>query len=158
MQKKNVLNAEQEWLGGKMSKKYITEAVLKAVKGLWKAFPIIFGTILLVSLISVLIPKSFYTMIFSKNMFLDSVIGSLVGSISVGSPITSYIFGGELLNQGISLIAVTAFLVAWVSVGIIQLPAESAILGKKFALLRNFTAFILAILVAIITVFILEII
>lgn len=131
------------------------EAVTKAAKGLWKAFPMILGTVLLVSLISTIIPKSLYAIFFSKKIFLDPVIGSIVGSVSAGSPITSYIFGGELLSQGISLLAVTAFLVAWVTVGIIQLPAESTILGKKFAILRNITAFILSIVVAIITILIL---
>jgi len=133
----------------------MSDAIVKAVRGLWKSFPMILGTILLVSLISVLVPSSFYVSVFSKNVFLDSLIGSLIGSISAGSPITSYIFGGEMLSQGVGLIAVTAFLVSWVTVGIIQLPAESAILGKRFALLRNFMAFILAIVVAIITVLIL---
>lgn len=130
----------------------IKQAIQKSAKGLWKSFPLILGTILLVSLISALIPKSFYTKIFVKNIFLDSFVGSIAGSISTGTPITSYIFGGELLKQGVSLIAVSAFLVAWVTVGVIQLPAESAILGKKFTFLRNGTAFILAIIVAIITV------
>ena len=70
----------------------------------------------------------------------------------------SYIFAGELLKQGISLIAVTAFIVSWVTVGIVQIPAESAILGKRFTLIRNLTAFIFAIIVAILTVLILNVI
>jgi len=118
----------------------------------------ILGTIFLISLISVVIPKSFYISVFSKNSFLDSFIGSLIGSISAGNPITSYIFGGEMLNQGVGLIAVTAFIVSWVTVGLIQLPAESTILGKKFAILRNITAFIFSIIVAIITILILGVI
>ena len=130
----------------------------KAWRGLWNAFPMIIGTVLLISLISVIVPKSFYISVFSKNIFLDSFVGSLVGSISAGNPITSYIFGGEMLSQGVGLIAVTAFLVAWVTVGVIQLPAESAILGKRFALLRNLTAFVFAIVVAIITVLILGVV
>jgi len=133
----------------------IKSATIKSAKSLWKAFPLILGTILLVSLISTIIPKSFYANVFSKNIVLDSIIGSLIGSVSAGNPITSYIFGGELLEQGISLMAVTAFLVAWVTVGVVQFPAELAILGKRFAFLRNITAFILAIIVAIITVLIL---
>ena len=141
-----------------MKENSIKQAILKSGKALSKAFPIILGTVLLISLISTIIPKSFYTSVFSKNIILDSLIGDLIGSISAGNPITSYIFGGELLNQGISLIAVTAFLVAWVTIGIIQLPAESAILGKKFAFLRNFTAFIFAIISAILTVLILGVI
>lgn len=133
------------------------EATIKAAKGLWKTLPIILGTILLISLVSVLVPKSFYTAVFTKNLFLDPLTGGLIGSISAGNPIVSYIIGGELLARGISLVAVTAFLVAWVTVGIIQLPAEASILGKKFALLRNITAFILAMVVAIITVLIFRI-
>ena len=135
----------------------IKEAIFKAGKGLWKSIPMILGTVLLISLISILIPPSFYTSVFSKNIFLDSIIGSLVGSISAGTPITSYIFGGEMLKQGISLLIVTSFLVSWVTVGIIQLPAESTMLGKKFALIRNITAFILSIVVALITILILGI-
>jgi len=133
----------------------LKKSIIKATKGLWMAFPMILATILLVSLITTLVPKSFYVSVFSKNQFLDSFIGGIIGSISAGNPVTSYIFGGEMLKQGVGLIAVTAFLVAWVTVGLIQLPAESAILGKKFALLRNITAFILAIIVAIVTILIL---
>jgi uncharacterized membrane protein YraQ (UPF0718 family) len=62
-----------------------------------------------------------------------------------------------MLNQGVSLLAVTAFLIAWVTVGIIQLPAESTILGKRFSLLRNISAFFLAIIGAILTILILEV-
>jgi len=53
-----------------------------------------------------------------------------------------------LLNQGIALIAVLAFLLSWVTVGFVQLPAEASLLGKKFALLRNAVAFASAITMA----------
>ena len=141
-----------------MKKNNLREAIFKAGKGLWNTFPLILGTILLVSLIITLIPKSFYVSIFRDNLIIDSFIGSLVGSISAGNPITSYIMGGELLEQGIGLIAVTAFLVSWVTVGFIQLPAESYMLGKRFAILRNLSSFVFAIIVAILTFLILNII
>lgn len=129
----------------------LKQSTFKAAKALYRALPLILGTILLASLSS-LIPKSFYTKIFSENIIADSFIGSLIGSISAGNPISSYILGGELLKQGVSLIAVTSFIVAWVTVGIIQLPAESFMLGKKFAITRNVLSFIFSIIVAIITV------
>ena len=135
-----------------MQEKSIKVAALKAWKGIWVSFPMIFGTVLLISLLNTIIPKSFYSLIFRNNVFMDSFVGSVIGSISVGNAITSYILGGEFLKQGVSLIAVTAFLVAWVTVGIVQLPAESAILGKKFALLRNIISFALSIIVAVATV------
>ncbi len=136
----------------------LKKSAIKAFKSLYKMLPLILGVLLLVSLIPVLIPKSFYLRFFQKNPILDSVTGSIIGSISAGSPITSYILGGEFLKDGVSLTAVTAFIVAWVTVGIIQLPAESLILGKKFAIIRNATSFLFAIIVALITVFLLNVI
>ncbi|MEA3414471.1 MAG: hypothetical protein U9Q99_03030 [Nanoarchaeota archaeon] len=134
------------------------QSIIKAAKSIINFLPLIIGTILLISLISIIIPREFLLSIFKNNFILDPFLGSIFGSISAGNPVISYIFAGEFLKQGISLIAVTAFIVSWVTVGIIQIPAESAILGKKFTLIRNISAFILAIIVAIITILILKII
>jgi hypothetical protein len=76
----------------------------------------------------------------------------LVGSISGGNPITSYIIGGELRQQGVSMLAITAFIVSWVTVGIIQMPAEALMLGKRFAIVRNAVSFFISIVIAILTV------
>ncbi len=135
-----------------MEKQKLKEAVKKSAKAIYRAVPIIIGVILLISLANSIIPKSIYSSLFRGNYFLDPFVGSIVGSILAGNPVTSYVLGGELLEQGVSLIAVTAFLVAWVTVGIVQLPAEAMLLGKKFAITRNSTAFIFAIIAAIVTV------
>ena len=129
-------------------------AALSTWKAFCKSFPILLGVLFLVSLSSILIPKNTFLWLFSKNTFLDSFIGGFLGSILAGNPITSYILGGEMLQQGISLAAVTAFIVTWVTVGIVQLPAEAVLLGKKFAVIRNITAFLMAMLVAFVTVLI----
>ncbi len=47
--------------------------------------------------------------------------------------------------------AVTAFILAWVSVGIVQLPMESALFGKKFAITRNIVSFVTAMIIAALT-------
>jgi uncharacterized membrane protein YraQ (UPF0718 family) len=134
-----------------MTSARLKESILKSLKALYMMLPVIIGTVLLLSLITPLIPKSFYLNVFRKNVFLDSIIGSIFGSISAGNPITSYILGGEFLKEGVSLVAVTAFLVAWVTVGLIQLPAEAVIIDKKFALIRNLTSFLFSIIVGIVT-------
>ena len=139
-----------------MDKERLKQALAKASRAMYKSLPIVFGVIILVSLVNTLVPKTFFTILFQKNIWLGSFIGSALGSIFTGTPITSYVIGGELLKQGISLVAVTAFLVSWVTVGMVQLPAEIMLLGKKFAILRNVSAFALAIIVALITVLILS--
>ena len=98
------------------------------------------------------------TSIFTGNRFLDTIWGACFGSILAGHPINSYVIGDEFLENGISLYAVTALIVTWVSVGVMHLPAEIAALGRKFAVLRNTLSFLLSIPVAIAAVFLVNLI
>ena len=116
--------------------------------------PILLGVLLLLGLVNTLVPKEFFSRIFTGNKVLDPLIGALFGSIAAGNPLTSYLIGGELLKNGISLIAVLAFIVSWVTVGTVQLPAESLMLGRRFALLRNGISLLMAIAIAVLTVLI----
>ena len=131
------------------------QAFLKTVQSFKRSLPILLGVLMLLSLVFSLIPKSLYGKIFTGNQIIDPLIGALVGSIAGGNPVTSYIVGGELRLHGISMLAITAFIVAWVTVGVIQLPAEALMLGKKFALVRNLISFITAVMIAIIVVLVL---
>lgn len=79
---------------------------------------------------------------------LGPVFGALVGSVAAGHPLTSYVLAGELTSAGASLATITALIVSWVTVGIVHLPAEAAILGTRFALWRNAISFVLAIVMA----------
>lgn len=116
--------------------------------------PILLGVLLLLGLVNTLVPKEFFSRIFTGNKVLDPLIGALFGSIAAGNPLTSYLIGGELLKNGISLVAVLAFIVSWVTVGTVQLPAESLMLGRRFALLRNGISLLMAIAIAVLTVLI----
>lgn len=128
------------------------KSIKKTVKMFSNILPMVLGIVLIIGLIKAFIPPSVYTSIFSGNIIQDSFLGSVIGSILAGNPVQSYVIGGELLNQGVSLIAVAAFIIAWVTVGVVQLPAESKELGKKFALYRNAISFVFSIIVASLTV------
>ena len=127
----------------------------KAFKSFGTSLPILLGVILLLGLLGTNISPQLISSIFKGKLLRDTIIGSILGSISAGNPITSYIIGAELLKEGVNLFAVTAFMIAWVTVGAIQFPAEAAILGKRFAIVRNSISFTLAILISIATVTIL---
>lgn len=127
-------------------------ALYKTWQNFRNSLPVITGVLLLISLLFTLVPPAEFAKLFSGNRLLDPLIGATLGSVSAGNPLTSYIIGGELLRQGISLLAVTAFIVSWVTVGFIQLPAEALILGRRYAIIRNSVAFITSVLVAILTV------
>ncbi len=130
----------------------LSKAIRESKKQMINLLPIFIGIVFLIGLIDELIPTTFYASIFTKNPFFDSIIGATLGSLLAGSAVISYILGGELVGQGISLVAVTSFMIAWVTVGVIQYPAESTILGKKFAFARNILSFVFSIISAIIIV------
>jgi len=111
---------------------------------------------MLLGLFKTFISKDILFSIFSGKILLDTFLGASFGSISAGHPVNSYIIGGVLLKMGVSLFAVTAFLMTWVTVGLIQLPLEITVLGKRFAILRNSISFILSIPIALLTVLLLR--
>ena len=106
---------------------------------------------MLINIINPIFQK-YYPTLFTGNYFIDPLIGATIGSISFGMPITAYIAGGELINSGVSLLAVTAFILTWTTVGVTMLPLEIKFLGKKFAIIRNVANFVIAIIITILTI------
>jgi len=113
--------------------------------------PVMAGVILLIGLFKILLSKEMIAAVFSGNVLQDAFLGTCLGSLFAGNPINSYLIGAGLLDQGVSLFGITAFMVAWVCVGLLQLPAEIAALGKRFALARIVLCFCLAMAIAIST-------
>lgn len=113
--------------------------------------PLLLGVIGLVGLFQVLVTPQMLASLFQGNPLLDTLIGTFTGAISAGNPIVSYILGGELLDQGISLYAVSAFILSWVTLGLIQLPAEVEVFGGRFTLYRNILSFLFTMLIAVAT-------
>ena len=118
--------------------------------------PMLVGVVLLIGLFNAFASKELLSYLFSGNRALDTLWGACFGSIFTGNPINSYIIGGELLEYGVGLCAVTALIMAWVTVGLAQLPAEISALGSRFALVRNAISFALSIAIAFATVGILN--
>jgi len=99
------------------------QALPQTIRAFKKSLPILMGVLMLLALAGILVPRTALGVIFTGNAFLDPLVGALVGSVSGGNPITSYIIGGELKQQGISMLAITAFIVAWVTVGVKSFPS-----------------------------------
>jgi len=155
MKNKDGEKAGQTWLQMAISGGNPREAARRSWKQVLSMFPIMIGVVLLVGLFNSFVSKAFLQAVFSGHVVFDTFWGASAGSILAGNPINSYIIGGELLKQGVSLFAVTAFILTWVTVGLVQLPAEIAALGRRFALRRNIACFLLVFPIAIATVLIL---
>jgi len=121
---------------------------INTLKSLWMIMPMLLAVIALVGLFETYITPQMIHSFFDGNMIHDTVLGTTAGAVSVGQPFLSYIIAGELLKEGVSLYAVTAFILAWVTLGVIQLPLEFSIFGMKFAIIRNLLSILFAFLVS----------
>ena len=116
--------------------------------------PILLGVILLTGLFQRFISKELIFTVFSGPRARRCSGRDPAGKHPCRQPVNSYVIGETLLDMGVSLYAVTAFVFAWVSVGLVQLPAEMAALGRLYAVSRTLAALVLCIPMALLTVFI----
>ncbi len=148
------VKSKSRW--AKVDKGALVHATRSSARQFINLLPVLVGVVLLIGLFNTFVSKDFLSSVFSGNMALDTLWGACFGSIFAGNPINSYVIGGELLKYGVSLFAVTALIITWVTVGLVQLPAEIAAFGKRFVILRNGLSFLLSIPIAIVTVLILN--
>ena len=134
-------------------KNNIKEVFNKALKGFISMLPVLLAIILLLGIFDRYITKDILASFFISNNFIDTVTGTLMGGVLTGNPMVSYILSGELTAAGISFFAVTAFILSWVTLGVVQLPAEVEIFGFRFTFYRTLFTFITTILVSLATVF-----
>ena len=99
-----------------MNKDRLRSSLIKTTRIFFHLLPIIFGMLLLTSLAIILFPGQISSGLFGNNDALNAMIGASLGSVAAGHPLASYLLGGELLNSGVSLVAVTALVVSWVTV------------------------------------------
>jgi len=129
---------------------------MRLKKGLTKALttmkmiaPMLTAVILLVGWFQTVVTPERLRSLFTGDPIRDTAIGIGAGAVSVGQPFLSYILGGELLKEGISTYAVTAFIISWVTLGVIQLPMEWGIFGWRFTVVRNGLSLLFAVLVSV---------
>jgi predicted Fe-Mo cluster-binding NifX family protein len=144
-----------ESLSWKMDRRAAMQALRSASRQIKNLLPVMISVIFLAGLFMAFLSESLLTSLFPGSMWQDSLRGAFMGSVFAGNPINSYIIGGQLLEAGVDLIAVTAFICSWVTVGLVQFPAESAALGWKFAVVRNLSCFGLSVAISFVMMFIL---
>ena len=126
----------------------LKQKFLNTFFGFKENIPIIIGVLLLISMIK-------YTPIFSylqnlKDDIFSVFIADIIWSIAAWNPINSYILADQIWNLEDKIIVITTFLVAWVTVWFLQIPAEVYFFWKRFAIVRNLVNFVFAVLAGII--------
>jgi uncharacterized membrane protein YraQ (UPF0718 family) len=124
----------------------------KALFSLISVLPMIVAVVLLVGLFQTYVTPDSFSFLFGKSDILDTLAGTFIGAIALGHGMMSYVIGEGFLQQGISHYGVAAFLLSWVTLGFIQLPAEASVFGVRFTIYRNILTLLSTILVTYFTV------
>lgn len=134
------------------SKPTIKKAFINATKSFISILPMIIAVTGLIGLFQVYVTAEMLSNLFGYSKFLDTLVGTLVGAISSGNGAISFVVAQGLQEQGVSLYALSAFILAWVTLGIIQLPAEASVFGVRFTVIRNILTLLSTILISYFTV------
>ena len=131
------------------------KAIKIGLKKIGKIAPTFISILIVISIILSVVPnKLIIQYLGSNDSYLGVLIASLIGSATIIPGPISYPLSGILVAQGVSYSVIAAFTSSLMLVGVLTFPAEKKYFGMRFALLRNLTSFIIALLIAFVFSFI----
>lgn len=114
------------------------EALKTGAGALFNLLPLLLAIFALVGLFQEFLPPEMIETVLGRgNRAVSLVLGGLLGAVSLGPPLASYPIAGSLLAEGAWPPAVAAFILSWISVGVITMPFEAKVFSWRFALIRN---------------------
>lgn len=112
-----------------------------------KMLPLLMAVFGLVGLFQEFLPPQLVSAWLGEASGLTGLLlGAGAGAIAIGPPLAAYPLAGALLDAGAWPPIIAAFILSWISVGIITLTFEAQVFGARFALLRNGIGFLAAML------------
>ncbi len=79
-----------------------------------------------------------------QNIILGSVLGLIVGSITMMPGFIAYPLAGILLTRGVSYMVIAAFIISLQMVGVVTYPVEKEYMGVKATIYRNLAGLAIA--------------
>ena len=119
-----------------------------AGRSLRKLIPLLIAIFGMVGLFQVFLsPQQVEQALGASNGWISLFIGGALGAVSIGPPLAAYPLAGSMLDAGAWPPAVAAFVICWISIGVITLPFEASVFSLRYALLRNGIGFIVALII-----------
>lgn len=128
--------------------------VIKAARMFLSLLPMLVGVLAAVSLLLAAAPSDLLERALGGGV-LSFVAALFVGSVTLMPGFIAYPLAGVLKDNGASLAVLAAFITTLMMVGVVTLPLEIRMLGRRVALLRNALAFAGAVVVAVVMALIL---
>lgn len=125
------------------------KSLIKAWKSFENILPQMLGMITTIGIIiAYLSPETISKIIGGSSGWLGVLIAAIVGSITLIPAFVAFPMAAILLQNGAGYMQISAFASTLTMVGLLTLPLEIKLFGKKFSILRNTLAFILSFVVA----------
>jgi uncharacterized membrane protein YraQ (UPF0718 family) len=125
-------------------------ALQKAFKALENILPEFLIVIVLVGLLLALINPQFISSLIGQDSGMwGTFLALLVGAITLIPGFVAFPTAAMLLVEGAGYMQIGGFISSLMMVGIVTFPVEKRFFGTKISLLRNVSAFLFSILVAI---------
>ena len=124
------------------------KSLLIALKTLGKIAPSILSVILLIGIMYGLFSDKIALFFGQENGIIGFLTIALLGSVIHIPSLLAFPLAGSFLSEGASISSVAAFITTLTMIGIVTLPLEIKIMGKKFAIYRNSISFIIALIIA----------
>ena len=104
---------------------------------LLQMLPLLIFAMIIAGMIQQLIPQELISRwVGAESGFRGLLIGSVLGGLMPGGPMTSLPIAAGMLRLGASIGTMVAFLTGWSLLAISRLPLEVGLMGWKFALIR----------------------
>ncbi len=133
------------------NKQKATASLKIAAMSFIKILPMVFLIIIVIGLLLGFIPPEQISRFIGEQSGIAGVLlVGAVGALLHIPALLSFPLAASILERGASVAAVAAFITTLTMIGMITLPLEISILGKKMALLRNGLSFVVAIIIALI--------
>lgn len=133
------------------NKKKTIKSLKMAAKRLLKITPLFFYVMVISAVVITAIPDKWIAKTLGQQSgLLGIVVATGIGSITMLQGFVAYPLCAMLATKGVTYMALAAFTMTLMNVGVVTFPLEQKYLGTKVAIIRNVIGLIMSIIVTIV--------
>lgn len=126
----------------------------KGLKIAWKSFakmlPMMLGIIGLIGIMLTALSPETIKQVFSNTSWWSTGVAAIIGSITLIPAFVAFPLAASLIREGAGVMPIAAFVTTLTMVGIVTLPMEINLIGRRYTFWRNALSFIAAIIIALV--------
>jgi uncharacterized membrane protein YraQ (UPF0718 family) len=124
-------------------------ALIKAWKSFENILPQFLSILIIIGLALAIVSPETITILIGTSSGMGGVLGAaMIGSVTLIPGFIAFPLAAALLKSGAGYMQIAAFVSTLMMVGIVTMPLEIKILGKRATIIRNISAFVFSLIAA----------